>query len=216
MSFVSSFLGLNHLSKESRSLVKKYVMLNTLSTIAVSLSSTFFYLFTIDALGFLNASVIFALRVFVQFVVDYPSGSLGDWIGQKRVLVLSYISYFFTFSLLFIAQTYLHFILIAIFMGIALAQESGALGSWLDNNYKKIEDQSLDPDRRNYGFTQSRLYTLLVFTLGIVVPVGGFLSELITRRLVFLLQSILTLGMILIFYFSVNDIKTDKGVKERQ
>jgi hypothetical protein len=55
------------------------------------LSNIFFILFAINKLGFTKASIIVSFIMLVQLITDYPSGSLGDYIGQKWVLIIDKI-----------------------------------------------------------------------------------------------------------------------------
>jgi MFS family permease len=199
-----SFFGLNEYSTQTRSLIRNYVIVTTVYYIATSLSSTFLLLFLIDELGYKQASIIITVRIISQMIIDYPSGSLGDWIGQKWVLIIAGIFNCITFYFLFLADAFIEYLIGFITLGIARAQESGAFSSWLDNNYKLMETIA-DPDRKNFGFTKSRLYTLLVFTLGLAYAIGGSLSSLTSRRFVFLLQIILTMISIGFFYILIDD-----------
>ncbi|MFW9991728.1 MAG: hypothetical protein ACFFD4_06685 [Candidatus Odinarchaeota archaeon] len=64
--------------------------MSTLISFTFMLSSTFQVLYTIDHLGFALASVTVAIMFLVQLVTDYPSGSLGDLIGQRWVMTISF------------------------------------------------------------------------------------------------------------------------------
>ena len=58
-----------------------------------------------------------------------------------------------TYALLFFAQTYNDFLLVYIVSAIAASQQSGAFGTWFENNYKvSVEDK--DPERKTFKFLQ--------------------------------------------------------------
>ena len=99
------------------------------------MSNTFLVLFTIDAIGFTLAAICTSIMLATQMFFDYPSGSLGDWIGQRWVLTIAFGLYGISFFLLISATTYQDFGLISILNGLGNAQSSGTFNTWLDNNY---------------------------------------------------------------------------------
>ncbi|MHA2100050.1 MAG: MFS transporter [Candidatus Kariarchaeaceae archaeon] len=193
---LNTFLGLDHLPEQSRDLMKKYTLIRLLHSLFINLSHTFFILFIIDSLGFKQASMITAFLLFTQMVFDYPSGSLGDYIGHKWVLTMSYLCYTVGYIILSFSETIVTFVIIAIAFGLGHAQASGTLQAYLDNNYEKIP-QDTDPERKNYGFSLIRISTLDNLAVMIAFIIGGTLATLNSRQFVFGLQSVLT--VILIF-----------------
>ena len=103
----------------------------------MSLSSTFYILFVIDNVGFTLAAVTTSVMLITQLIFDYPSGSLGDWIGQRWILAIAFVCYSLQLFLLISAQTFPDFVLISIITGFGNAQSSGAFETWIDNNYRK-------------------------------------------------------------------------------
>lgn len=192
---LSDFLGTQMISAKARQLIFKYMMLDYFGMIIIILSSTFYILFVIDQIGFAQASVIVSLTMFVQLLTDYPSGSIGDWIGQRWVLTIANLCYMVVYFLLFLIDTNItSFIILATILGFANAMVSGALQTWLDNNYKQVIGDT-DPERKIYGFSMARITSLRRLFLAIGVIFGGFIATLLSRRFVFLLQ-----GSLLIFY----------------
>ncbi|MHA2031626.1 MAG: MFS transporter [Candidatus Kariarchaeaceae archaeon] len=194
---LKTFLGLDELIPQAEDLMKKYTFIRLLNSLFTNLSHTFFILFIIDSLGFKQASLITAILLFTQMVFDYPSGSLGDFIGHRWVLTISYIFYCVGYFLLAISETYSNFVIIAVVFGLGHAQASGALQSYLDNNYMRLQSES-DPERKNYGFCISRIGSLDNFTIMITFIIGGTLATLSSRQFVFSLQSVI--AIILIFF----------------
>ena len=173
----------------------------------MSLSWTFFSLYAIDKMGFTLTGIMLAVMLFTQFIFDYPSGSMGDYIGQRWVLTGAYFSFGIGFFFLAIAQDFPTFIIIAIINGFGSALFSGALDSWLDSNYKKVD--SIDIDRKIYGFARSRVETANNIAFAASFMTGGFLSTLYSREIVFFLQFFLSLIMIFIVLTQIKDISSE-------
>ncbi|MCY3415088.1 MAG: MFS transporter [Candidatus Heimdallarchaeota archaeon] len=210
MTFLARFLGLDQFSNESVGLFRKYLSIRFIATITRNLSDTIYMLFLIDQLGYSQAAVIVSISMFVQMLIDYPSGSLGDWIGQKWVLITSFICFSIAYVLLFTSTSFIGFTFMAVFEGIGRAQASGALESWLDNNFQEFEDIDLDPERKNYGFTMSRLFTVFVLFLSFVYSTGGYIADAMSRRFVFLLQAALSTITIFVIYLLMKKDGTEK------
>ncbi|MFX0052857.1 MAG: MFS transporter [Candidatus Hermodarchaeota archaeon] len=184
---INSFIGVDKLSGKGKSLIYRYLTLFLSNSFFLNLSSTFFILFAIDFGGFVLASIMTAVMLFTQLVFDYPFGSLGDWIGQKWVLALSYLSYSVAYLTLIVVQNFTGFILVAIFMGFALAQATGTLQTWFESNYQKVTGKT-DPERKLFGFITSRIDTLNYLVTMVSIIFGGIIATTISRRMVFLLQ----------------------------
>lgn len=180
----------------------------------MSLSWTFFSLYAIDKMGFTLTGIMLAVMLFTQFIFDYPSGSMGDYIGQRWVLTGAYLLFGIGFFFLVIAQDFPTFIIIAIINGLGSALFSGALDSWLDSNYKKVD--SIDTDRKIYGFARSRVNTANNVAFAASFMTGGFLSILYSRELVFSVQFFLSLIMIIIVLTQIKDISSKINLKSNQ
>ncbi|MFX1518097.1 MAG: MFS transporter [Promethearchaeota archaeon] len=195
MVFLSNLIGTQMMSPGGRQVISRYMLLDYVGMAVMMLSNTFYILFVIDHIGFTQASFIVSLTMFVQLLIDYPSGSLGDWIGQRWVLSIANLSYMVMYYLLFFTDNSItSFMIIAIISGFANAMASGALQTWLDNSYKQVAGNT-DPERKIYGFSIARITSLRRLVLALAVILGGFLATQVSRRFVFLLQ-----GFLLLFY----------------
>ena len=145
MSVYNNFVGINQLPEEGRGIMRRYGLIRASYSLIGNLTGTFFILFLIDKLGFKDSGMIVAAMVLVQLVTDYPSGAIGDFIGQRWVLASATFLSAIGFYLLSLADSITSFYLLAVVFGLSTAQQSGALQSWLDNNYKNI-DENDDPD----------------------------------------------------------------------
>ncbi|MFW9917550.1 MAG: hypothetical protein ACFFGZ_18265, partial [Candidatus Thorarchaeota archaeon] len=64
-----------------------------------TLSETFYVLFVLDSVGWARLGVLLAVSFLLQSVLDYPSGALGDWVGQKWVLFLALETFGISFAI---------------------------------------------------------------------------------------------------------------------
>ncbi|MFV2016408.1 MAG: MFS transporter, partial [Candidatus Heimdallarchaeota archaeon] len=86
------------------------------------------------------------------------------------------------------ATTFNDFVVISIIFGLGEAQVSGTLQSWLDTAYKGV-DSSVDPDRKNYGYSMSKIEALGSLVSGITFIIGGLLATIYSREFAFRFQS---------------------------
>ena len=208
---INSLLGTKELPRLAQTHMKYVLTLIMLISFLMSLSNTFYVLFVIDKLGFTLAATITSIMLLTQVIFDYPSGSLGDWIGQRWVLTIAFTCYTFNFLLLLQASTFHNFVIIGIIMGFGNAQSSGAMETWIDNNYRKAV-QDKDPDRRIYGFIMSRIGSMNRLALGASFLIGGALATEISREFVFSIQFGIGLVVIILILQFVKDITITEQV----
>jgi MFS family permease len=165
----------------------------------------------IDKMGFTLTGIIVAVMLLTQFIFDYPSGSLGDYIGQRWVLIFGYLSWGVAFLFLSTTQNLSTFLIVTILNGFGSAFFSGALDSWLDNNYKKID--TVDTDRKIYGFARSRVNTVNNIAFAASFMTGGFLSTVYSRQTVFYLQFFLSLIMALVVLTQIKDVSIKADIE---
>ncbi|MFX0150019.1 MAG: MFS transporter [Candidatus Hodarchaeota archaeon] len=210
---VNQFLGIESLPEQTKMIIRKFLTILVLNSLLLSLSNTFYILNAIDKIGFTQASVITTVMLSIQLIFDYPSGSLGDYIGQKWVMTLAYASYGVAFFLLSIAETIPIFFLIAIFNGLGNAQASGTIETWLDSNYKKTIGES-DTERKIYGFMRDRVGLSTNISLAISFMIGGMLATGFSRELVFFLQFFLNTFLIIYVLKNLDNIESNNDFAE--
>ena len=123
---INSILGTSELPKLAQNHMRSVLSLSMIISFLMSLSSTFYILFVIDNLGFTLAAVCTSIMLITQLIFDYPSGSLGDWIGQRWILAIAFICYSLQLFLLISEQSFTDFVIISIISGFGNAQSSGA------------------------------------------------------------------------------------------
>jgi len=212
---VTQFLGIQSLPDVANKLFKKFALLSVVRYFLGNLSSTFFILYAVDRIGFELAGIVLSIQLLVQLILDYPSGSLGDYIGQKWVMAISFFISTIFFYLLSIATSFDMFVVLAIVGGIADAQSSGTLESWFDSNYQRSVN-SEDSERKIYGFGLSRISTLTRIFMALAFIIGGYVATTYNRESVFLLQAILCIIFAILALLLMNDVYSEKIEEQRK
>lgn len=194
MSALERFLGISKLPVEARYVTKIFLFVFGAGTFILSTSSTFVILYTLEYVSFATLGVLLAVRYAVQAVLDYPSGALGDWLGQKTVIIIAFSLYTLFLFILGLADNVVGFAIAYVLFGIAMAQVSGAIQTWFDNNYQNTVGDS-DPQRTTYGFFFGRSESIIALVSAAAFMVGGFGATFFSRRLVFQVQ-----GLVSVFY----------------
>lgn len=166
---------------------------------SVAISSTFYLIFVATSLGqgdfILGMTYVGILVVFqmaIQTLFDYPTGVIGDWIGQHYILTTAFLTYAVAFAMIsFVTYSSPFIVLIIIYslMGFAGSQQSGALGSWFDNNWRVAMVH--DEGRKQYGVFLGKLGMLSWLTNVVILIPGGILATIFGRAWVFQVQAIL-------------------------
>lgn len=205
------FLGTLSLPDRCNNLVKRDLFLGIIGQFAFMISSTFYVLFVLDIVDYELLGTLIAIEFLVQALLDYPTGVLADWIGQRWVMAFAYISYSISFYLLSIATTFEMLILVYTISAIGASQESGTWGAWFDNNYK-VSTEGKDDERKIYRLMQSRKGMLIQIATSFVFIIGGFLATYLGRPIIFQYQAF----AILIFALLVILLVTDYPEIERE
>ncbi len=203
---INKYLGIDEIPIKAQNIMRLFLIFASLSTFVQILSNTFFILFSIDNIGFALTGVTLSFTFAVQLITDYPTGSLGDWIGQRRVLALSYIFFALSFYLMSQASTFVDFMMIGLVNGLAAGQVSGTMLTWLDNNYKRVIEKA-DDERKVYGYSRSRVNTMTRVVSALAFMVGGLLATAYSRQFVFEIQAIMMVGLVILVYTFMKDEK---------
>ena len=100
---LTHILGIQELPNRAKTLIHKAVITTVFTQFFFGLSNTFFVLFVIDSVGYELLGILIAISFIVQAVLDYPTGVIGDWIGQKWLLLSAYISFGLSFAVLYLS-----------------------------------------------------------------------------------------------------------------
>jgi MFS family permease len=216
---VKSFLGLPEDNEEIARLAGKFTALGVLMQATVTISTTFYLIFVAEALGngdyligMASVGVLVVIQMATQTLLDYPTGVIGDWLGQRFILAAAFLTYaiaYYLVSLVTYDTPFLLLVSVYALMGIAASQQSGAMGAWLDNNWRVAMVD--DDGRKQYGVFIGKYGMVMWLTNVLILIPGGILAVIIARQWVFQLQAILCV----VIAFSVMQLVRDlPSVKE--
>jgi len=199
---ITSYFGLKDATPEVIRLSQIYTALGLFMQVAFTISTTFYLIFVANALGgggdtgyivgMTYVGILVIIEMAVQTIFDYPTGVIGDWLGQRYILLTAYLTYaaaFYLVSLVTPNPPFLLLVLIYALMGFAGSQQSGAMGSWFDNNWQVAMPE--DEGRKEYGVFQGKLSMLYWFTNTLILIPGGILASIFGRPWVFQIQAIM-------------------------
>ena len=203
---LTEFLDIkDSLPTRAQALIRKFLILSALQSSLFMISQTFYILYVMDLVSDVEVGILVAVSFFIQAVIDYPSGVLGDWLGQRWILLVSFFSYGISYFLLAFSTNFTHLLLVYILVAFASSQQTGALQSWFDNNYKHAS-ANLDPDRKIYQRFLGKINMVVGLAWAGSILVGGLAAYLFSRELVFFLQSFGMLGLGIISAIYVRDL----------
>ncbi len=198
------FLGVQDLPERAQRLVQKVVLSVIVLDFIWNLAAAFYVLFVIDIVGIDKLGILLAVSFILQSALDYPSGVIGDWVGQRWVLLIGFLIDGLAFGALFFADSFSSLFVIYILRAIAFSQQSGAISTWLDNNYKIAADE-VDPQRDVYKLFMGRWKTIGMLIPAISVIIGGIIATVYRRQVVFAIQAIGLTVIAILFLFIVKD-----------
>ena len=202
VNWVNNKLGIGILERESRLFIYKFLVIQLTIAFSIGISHLFIILFILDSLTPLEIGFLFAVNFGISAIIDYPTGALGDLIGHKFVLILAYIFHSISIIILLVANSFLIFLIYISLSAFASSQESGALESWFDNQYRsQIEHR--DPDRLIYKTFKARNLLLITIISGLSFIMGGLLAA-ISRIFLFQVYLILTIINLLLIILLLN------------
>ncbi|UCG00775.1 MAG: hypothetical protein JSW11_14290 [Candidatus Heimdallarchaeota archaeon] len=201
---MNTFLGIQELPDRAQKFVMKVFYSTMILGLFWTLSSAFFALFVIDLVGIELLGVLIAVSFVLQALLDYPSGAFGDWIGQRWILFTGFFLEAIAYISLFFADSFSTLLIAYILKAIAASQQSGAIDTWFDNNYKVVADKS-DPERKIYKFLSGRWTAIGNIVPGIATALGGILATIFYRQAVFLIQAAGLALFAIVFLIIVRD-----------
>ncbi len=224
MSRLANFFGFTEPNDRIMRMARLMIVFFPIISVTVMLSTTFYVIFIAEALGsgdFMQGmglvGVLVVIQLAVQTIFDYPTGGIGDWLGQRYIISSAFILYgvvFYMVSLVTSSTPFLFLVVIYALQGFASAQESGAFGAWFDNNYRAAMPE--DTDRKQYGVFQGRIGMVfgIVATLSLIP--GSILAMLFQRAWVFQLQAVLCVVVAIAVFKYVVDFPEVREAREKR
>ncbi|MHA2251918.1 MAG: MFS transporter [Candidatus Kariarchaeaceae archaeon] len=215
----SRFFGVENLTSKSRRFVYKFFFVSNLTKMFLLFSRTFYVLYVIDQVGIEKLALLFTVLLLVQAAIDFPTGALGDWIGERWVMAIAYGLHSVSYYLLITAEKYNDFLIVFVLEGIAKAQESGTLESWFDNNYKVVVSEE-DPNRDVYLRISGKAFMTNDMIGASIAVLGGYLASNLSddhqvgRQFVFKIQAYSMIVLALILLLSLNKYGKEVAVQK--
>ena len=190
------------------------------------ISTTFWMIYIAESLGngdyyagLTLVGFLVVIQMAIQTLLDYPTGALGDWIGQRYVIASALLCYAVAFGLSsFIVKDtpapMWIYVSIYVLFGLGSSQESGAFNAWFDNNYRVAMPH--DKDRKQYGVFQGRLGMVWQVSSTLVLLPGSWLAFFYGETWVFSLQAIFAVLLAITILRLVKDLPGVKDEKEEQ
>jgi MFS family permease len=213
-SYVARLFGLERPNSDSIHLVKILAVLFPSFAVSFQISTTFYMIFIAETLGggdyiagLTLVGVLVVVSLGTQTLLDYPTGAIGDWIGQRYVIASALICYSIAFGITSTIDNTTPFpVFVAIYalMGIGSAQESGAFQAWFDSNWRIAMPH--DEDRKVYGVFWGRVGMVWQVSSTLVLIPGSWLALVFNRRWVFQLQAILSVVLAMAVLRLVKDL----------
>jgi len=217
--------GIERPTVETVRLIKILSVLLPSFAASFQISTTFWMIYIAESLGngdyfagLTFVGILVVIQMAIQTTLDYPTGAVGDWIGQRFVISSALLCYAVAFYLssMIVADTpaplWIYVTIYALF-GLGSSQESGAFNAWFDNNYRVAMPH--DKDRKQYGVFQGRLGMVWQVSSTLVLLPGSWLAFLYGETWVFSLQAIFAVFLAIIVFRLVRDLpgvrdETDK------
>lgn len=219
MSRLAQLFGLEGASDAGLRLAKTMAILLPAFAASFQISTTFWMIYIAESLGggdyiagLAMVGVLVVIQLGIQTALDYPTGAIGDWIGQRWVIASALVCYsaaFWLGSLVTYSTPFPIFLAIYALIGLGASQESGAFRAWFDNNYRVAMPH--DKDRKQYGVFSGRVGMLFQVVSTLVLIPGSLLALMLRRTWVFQLQAIMFIILAVVVLLVVKDLP---GVRE--
>jgi MFS family permease len=217
--------GLERPSENAVRLIKILVVLLPSFAMSFQISTTFWMIYIAETLGGEGGYVagitlvgfLVVIQLGIQTALDYPTGAIGDWIGQRYVIASALLCYgasFYITSIVTPESPFYMFVAIYALMGLGASQESGAFNAWFDNNYRVAMPH--DKDRKMYGVFWGRMGMIWqVASTAVLIP-GSWLAMVFARQSVFLLQAVASVLLALIVLRLIKDLPGVRDEAEKR
>ncbi|NHJ13121.1 MAG: MFS transporter [Candidatus Thorarchaeota archaeon] len=224
MSRMASAIGLPDANGKVLHLAKVLMFLGPLANFTFVMSTTFYMIFVAEALGggdYIQGlplvGTLIVIQMAIQLLLDYPTGAIGDWIGQRYIMASSTICYavaFYMVSLVSSTTPFSFLIVIYVIQGLGNSQQSGAFNTWFDNNYRVAMPG--DSDRKQYGMFWGRMGMIMqIVSTAALIP-GSILAAVFGRAWVFQLQAVLAIVLTFLSLRYIRDFPEVEAAREER
>ncbi|MBD3405448.1 MAG: MFS transporter [Candidatus Lokiarchaeota archaeon] len=219
MTVIERIFGLEDASPEGIKLARIMAVMLPAFAASFQISTTFWMIQIAESLGggdynkgLTLVGFLVILQLVIQTALDYPTGALGDHIGQRFVIASALLCYavaFWLTSTVTVDTPFFVFALIYGLMGFGASQESGAFNAWFDNNYRVAMPD--DKDRKQYGVFMGKVGMLFQAMSTLVLLPGSWLALIYNREFVFRIQAVFCVFLAFVVLRIIRDLP---GVNE--
>ncbi|MGY5855320.1 MAG: MFS transporter [Candidatus Thorarchaeota archaeon] len=218
--------GIKEPTEKVITLVKILSVLLPAFSVSFQISTTFWMIYIAESLGngdyYAGLTIVgflVVIQMAIQTLLDYPTGALGDWIGQRYVISSALLCYAVAFGLssLIVKDTPAPmwiYVSIYVLFGLGSSQESGAFQAWFDNNYRVAMPH--DKDRKQYGVFQGRLVMVGQVSSTLVLIPGSWLALYYGETWVFSLQAVFAVFLSFLILRLVKDLPGVRDEKDER
>ena len=218
-SHLARLFGLDEATESGLHIAKILAIMLPAFATSFQISTTFYMIFIAETLGGGDyilglelVGILVVIQLAIQVSLDYPTGVIGDWIGQRYVIASALFCYSIAFwltSTITPETPFYIFVIIYGIFGFGASQESGAFQAWFDNNYRVAMPH--DKERKQYGVFWGKIGMIWQLAATLVLIPGSWLAFYWGERWVFQLQAILALTLSIIVLRVIKDLP---GVRE--
>ncbi|MFX0062267.1 MAG: MFS transporter [Candidatus Hermodarchaeota archaeon] len=191
-------------------LTSTYALFSLFGASALVLSSSYIIIFYLNHISYAELGILFAISTVCIAFLDFPTGTLADTIGTKKVLVVAYISFCISWIVLFISNSFFGFVIAIVIAALGHSQLSGTLEAWYANRYKQ-----LNGDMNFFRNKLGKISSVRLFFTAALVSLGGILANFFGILFVFICQSILCGFTAILALIIINEPSNTK-IKEKR
>ncbi|MFX1250402.1 MAG: MFS transporter [Promethearchaeota archaeon] len=191
-------------------LTSTYALFSLVGASALVLSSSYIIIFYLNHISYTELGILFAISTVSIAVLDYPTGTLADTIGTKKVLFIAYLSFCISWIILCISNSFFGFLIAIVIAALGHSQLSGTLEAWYANRYKQLNGD-MDFLRNKFG----KISSVRLFFTAALVALGGLLANFFGILFVFICQSILCGSTAILALIIINESITAQTKEKR-
>ncbi|MCH8908289.1 MAG: MFS transporter [Candidatus Heimdallarchaeota archaeon] len=202
---LKTYLHINQMDSDIQHFAVSYFKVDLIRNFSLGMVSTFLVLYFLDIVTIKALGILIAIRFLIQTIFDYPTGSLGDIIGQRNVLIIAFVGHIISIIIFLFSTAFQHLLAGIIIQAISNSQESGALLSWFDNNYRGSKSEL---ESRLYSQFMGKMQVLTYVITGTAIILGGLIATSSSRFFLLVAYLFLLVSNLMIILRTINGHET--------
>ncbi|MFW9997623.1 MAG: MFS transporter [Candidatus Odinarchaeota archaeon] len=179
------------------SLVSRYLLFILVNNAYTYITAGFATIYFLGIVDLLSLGFILSIYTLIQFILEYPTGSLTDTHGERAVFITGTLIFALSLFIEASASNPAWLLTGIVVGGFGITLQSGCLVTWFNNTYrdKYKEDQvRIRSMNRIYG----KLSTVSTISISFFIAIGGWLTSFLKMSDVFLIAGLLCLIMAIV------------------